>query len=53
MAITKSKFLVRQNKTPHKQVGPYFATREEAQKYIDDNNLVDVQIGESFSVDLF
>lgn len=53
MAISASKFHVSENERPYKKVSPYFATREEAQQYIDDNELDDVGVSESFSVNLF
>jgi len=53
MAISTSKFHVSENERPYKKVSPYFATRKEAQQYIDDNELDDVSVSESFSVNLF
>jgi hypothetical protein len=53
MQMTDSRFHVSENERPYKQVSPYFATAEEAQQYIDDNELDDVSVSESFSVNLF
>jgi len=51
MKITNIRFYVhpRQGETLHSRLGPYFATRKEAQQYIDDNKLDDVWIGRKFS----